>query len=553
MNMSVVRRWAPTTALVLILIGGTGLRLYHTSFAQNVDEPNIIKRAVRVADGHWHIRWYNWPAQSLIHLDGVVFRIAQLHPNTPPYQENPKFYAIIAHGVTTFFALITLVLIFFIGRSLRSPWTGVLATLFLSVSYLHVLHSRFATPDVPMTAAFMALILIALSLMKQPCGTSRRVLWLYAAAGAIAGFAIATKYTGLLGLFPIAVAHFWRFGAQHQWKWRTMGQHSLHLFNLPLLAFFIALVVSHIIWNPFAFADWELMKRSLFFESSTERLGFDWGERGSPIINNGRYYLLSLLSWNGSLITLTAYATMLYGLVRIRTTQWRAFSLIPLFFFCTLGGLAVLALHWSRWAIPFTPLIAIAAAVGMSAAFAWLRAHVREQWRWVVTASAGCFIVVAVIPQLLLSVVQAVLYQFPTSMDSMEHLIRTTLPVGSVIAADTYHLRPGPDYTVKERRVELYDTLPSVLKENGFTHVIVKPTRLTYAKKQPNVYPQILTFFDALNVEETFVGSVGPSTDAVLTYKRDWSVYQWLWRQRGNLPEQLFVKSFRTRFNVYAL
>lgn len=547
------KQWAPVVALVFILIGGTGLRLYHTSFAQNVDEPNIIKRAVRVADGRWHIRWYNWPAQSLIHLDGVVFRIAQIHPTAPTYQEDPKFYAVIAHGVTAFFALITLILVFFIGRELRSAWTGVLATLFLSISYLHILHSRFATPDVPMTAAFMALILIALSLIKQPIGLSRRVLWLYATAGAIAGFAIATKYTGLLGFVPIAVAHLWRFGEQHQWNWKTMAQRALHLFNLPLLMFFIALVISHIIWNPFAFVDWELIKRSLLFESSTGRLGFDWGGRGSPIINNGRYYLLSLLSWNGSFITLVGYATMLYGLARSRTTKWRSFSLIPLFFVCTLSGLAALALHWSRWAIPFTPFIAIAAAVGISTASSWIRAHVREQWRWIVTVSAGCFIVVAIIPQLLLSVVQAVLYQFPTSMDAMEHLILTTLPAGSVIAADTYHLRPGPDYRVKERRVELYDTPPSVLKENGFTHVIVKPTRLTYAKKQPDVYPHILAFFDELNMEETFVGSVGPSADVVLTYKRDWSVYQWLWRQRDNLPEQLFVKSFRTRFNVYAL
>lgn len=559
------KRWIaymPWVVFSLIVIGAAGLRLYNIQYITHVDEPNIIKRAAAFADGQWHIKWYNWPAQSLIRLDGVVFKAAhgiqqlrQVHePITvmEQYQITPIFFKVIARCVSIFFAMLTLFFVFQILSLVRSRWVGVLGSAMLAVGYLHTLHSRFATPDVPMTAALMANIWIAIVLMQNRTLTKKKRLLLYTIAGAVFGFAFATKYTGLIVAVPLVYAHLWVYGSDHHWKPRVLVRNCLTLFTLPVLVAIIAFIVTHTAFNPFAIQDRHQIMQNVLFESSNNRLGADWGGRGNAFQRNFSYYFWALLSWNGSVVTIVGYATMLFALIRIRRKEYSWMSVISFCFVLTLLGLSVLTLHWSRWAVPFTPLIAVASAVGFADLYRWFSGRWNPQRRWI-AAVFGIIYVLMLAPQLLLNIVQGYYYHLPTTTDRMITAIQKQVPPGAVIVADTYTLSSGKEYQITQPRVKMYKTLPRQMKEQGVTHVVVKPSRFAYAKKQPDRYHETIAFFEELNTTATLLANIGPTADPILSHKRDWGVYRWLWEHRHRPADLWQTKSSSLRLKLYAL
>ncbi|OYW05334.1 MAG: hypothetical protein B7Z61_06550 [Acidobacteria bacterium 37-71-11] len=94
----------------------------------------------------------------------------------------------------------TVLLLVLLGRRLYGARTGLLAGALLAGTVLHVQNSHFATNDVPLTF----LVLLALTLMVEIVERGRPAA--YAAAGAAIGLAVATKFSALPLLLPLAVA-----------------------------------------------------------------------------------------------------------------------------------------------------------------------------------------------------------------------------------------------------------------------------------------------------------------------------------------------------------
>jgi len=94
----------------------------------------------------------------------------------------------------------TVLLLVLLGRRLYGARTGLLAGALLAATVLHVQNSHFATNDVPLTF----LVLLALTLMVEIVERGRPAA--YAAAGAAIGLAVATKFSALPLLLPLAVA-----------------------------------------------------------------------------------------------------------------------------------------------------------------------------------------------------------------------------------------------------------------------------------------------------------------------------------------------------------
>ncbi|MBI2410355.1 MAG: glycosyltransferase family 39 protein [Candidatus Kerfeldbacteria bacterium] len=521
-------------ALVVILFGAAWLRLYDIAEVKNVDEPNIIHRAVSVANGQMHIHWYNWPGQSLIRIDGVVFKMVQMtravsnsdwrQPMTVLYQEQKNYFETIAHIVTVLFGLISITLVFFIAERLYSSFAGTLAALFLSVSYLHVRHSRFATPDVPMTTALLANILIALLLWNEQ--RAKRVQLLYLLAGIVVGFAIATKYTGALALIPIIFVHIIRFFEQYHWQWKKIIRSSWRLINLPVLLFFLGALAMHTVLNPFFFVDIQAILKQLLYEAQPIRMGVDWSGQKYIFLKNLLFYLRGPFAWSGTAITGIAYTTILYSLWRFHRTRWRPFTVLSIFFVMTLVGLSSLGLHWSRWAVPFSPLIAIAAGVGIAAIVVKIQQRCRQQF--LVASITTFFLVMIIFPQALVSFVAVHSFEDQSTSRQMGKYIRQHLPTGSTIVADTYYLETGKDYRLETPRMKLYARLPEDYRQQGVDYLVIKTQRHSYARKQPELYPEILTFFDQLDYSAKKIVRVVPTDDSLLNHKRDIGVYTWL-------------------------
>jgi len=104
---------------------------------------------------------------------------------------------------SAFWGTISIPMLFFLGRRLYGPATGIIAALFLSVTVIHIQMSHFFTPDVTLVFFLMATMYFSAGLMKA--GKIRD----YLCAGIAAGIGVASKYWAP-AVVPLIVAHIIR-------------------------------------------------------------------------------------------------------------------------------------------------------------------------------------------------------------------------------------------------------------------------------------------------------------------------------------------------------
>lgn len=177
--------------------------------------------------------------------------------------------------------------------------------------------------------------------------------------------------------------------------------------------------------------------------------------------------------------------------------------------------------------MPFSPLIAVAAAVGCFEIFNMLR-------KCKVPHTAAVVIITIVVtavtfPPVLLSYsVGRETARSVSTAQVMSDYIRAHIPPGSRIVSDTYYLKLSKAYRLSEPRILLYvETLQSY-RDRGVQYVVVKPIRKAYAAQQPEKYAAIIAFFEELNTSATKVTTVTKKSKTILDHKRDDKLYHWL-------------------------
>ncbi len=532
--------------LILIVVLGIAIRCYHLDLITNVDEPNIIKRAVLVADGQLHVPWYNWPAQSLIRLNGLDFAIIKTGWNlihdqslsaSQLYADHRQLFITAAHALTVSFGGAAIILIYWIGKLLQSHRAGILAAGFLSINYLHSLHSRFATPDVPMTTLLLGMMVVALLLYRSwkhdaTAVYQQRSRRYHLIAGLIWGFTIATKYTGLLVIIPIGVVWLlqWWDASQgmqlRQWPrllWNELWQRRL-------LWLLLGAVIMHTIWNPFAWVDYQHIIKSVLFESKSQRLGVDWAGRDWVMLRNLWYYLHGSGAWNGLILSLIGWTAMLISAWKWKRPPYQPVLVISLSYLAFLIGLSSLGLHWSRWSLPLTPLIIISAAIGADRCWQWISPQLRLRWQhWIVGGISGLLLVMMIIPPVSLSILTGVSAAQPTTPQLAVQYITTHIPHGSKIATSTWPLPGGHrHWSLHEYSQDLYDTTVEQYAASGVHYLIVQPKDYEAAKRQPNSYPEIIDFFHDLPQHYRQIKDIQKTHDTLLGHKREDRFYRWI-------------------------
>lgn len=109
---------------------------------------------------------------------------------------------VICRSLSALMGTLTVFIVYLIGRKIDGRKTGIFAALFLAVTMGFVNIAHFAIPEA--TVTFLATLTILFCAYAADTGK----LKYYLLAGACAGFAIATKYTVYLLVFPIFTAFF---------------------------------------------------------------------------------------------------------------------------------------------------------------------------------------------------------------------------------------------------------------------------------------------------------------------------------------------------------
>jgi hypothetical protein len=366
-----------------VLLVALALRLNGLNFGlpslNDPDELMFEMGAIRMLTGPTlNPGWFGHPATTTIYLlavlDVLVFAggwafgawqtpeaFAQAIYFDPSIMILPGRLAMVA------FALWCIWLTWRLGTELAGTRVGILAAAVLAVNPVHIAYSQIVRSDM-MAVCFMLLVMLAS--LRVARGGGRRDLVL----GAVwLGLAIVTKWPFALSGLAMAGALALRVRAGEE----SAARAARRLIGFGLLAGSFGLLVS-----PFIVLDYPTLLLNLAGEAQPHHLG----ATGGPPLANAWWYLSGPILASLGLAGALAAAPGLILLARRREALAILLPLMGVFFVL----FSFQRLIWERWALPLTPVLSIAAALGL----VWIfRAVSRNMGR---KASAALAVVLAV-------------------------------------------------------------------------------------------------------------------------------------------------------------
>lgn len=288
------RRAARYAILVILLVAAgarfSGLKGSGYPYSFYGDEVNNIERSVRFHDPQvgfdLNPHWFNKPALGYYIYFGE-FGFYYLHGRyIAGWWDSPRAFALefidpatrggfylIARTSNILFALLTIFFLYRASRRFYCRETSVIAAAVLALVDGHVAWSQVAKQDVPATA----LAVIALGFVVKVARKGRHRDYLL--SGLAAGLGTALKYTPVVVLLPLFLAH----------RLVGHGRQSRWLFVAGL-----SLVAGFFVGSPFNFLDgtWAGGNLTALGEHALQMLGFGAGE-----VDPGRDSILMQLAW----------------------------------------------------------------------------------------------------------------------------------------------------------------------------------------------------------------------------------------------------------------
>lgn len=341
--------------LLAILAVAAYLRLKGVSWGlpyayQNPDEKVVLARAFRIARGHPNPEFFYYPSMLFYLIGTVTWAVSKfwgphgatlISPVT--FVTNPTPYYLIGRDVVAACGVVSVYLVYRLGREAFSRPVGLLAALFVAVEPLHVRYSHVAVTDVP--ASMFGLLALLLFLRAARLRSARTLLF-----GALAaGLATGTKYNLGMLIVPgvIACWYVYRDGSPGQ-RARALAVRALRRVAAPMA---LAFVVS----TPFAVLDPLHFLGDFYRQNQIVANGW----LGFENIHNGYWYNLSVNLLGSLGVVLLALG--LAGIVLALTKRTRAdLILVP---YVLVYYLYVSSWHelMDRYLLPIVPLLIVLA------------------------------------------------------------------------------------------------------------------------------------------------------------------------------------------------
>jgi hypothetical protein len=344
-----------STALTVIILGGAVTRLVGGSWGLplelHTDEWVIVHGAIDMAQRHsFEPPYYFRPDHVEMQLSNLAYLAYSylFHGASPQslHAADPAPFILISRTITACFGVAMIVVAYLIGARFTRA-IGVLAAFFVAFYPPFVENSHFATPDVPLTFAFMIVILACMRYLTSPSWGNL----LLASLGV--SVAIAIKYPGALGAIMIAITVI--VGGVRARAWGRVLVHG---------AAAVAAVIGFLfVISPVLFTNAHVVVSNLTAEAGDTHLGAD----GLGWAGNMRFYAAGFAT-SGGIILLVCFALGVLWSIRLRLLQsvplwsgaifWVVLSHVPL--------------HWDRWALPMDVTPLLLAPIGAYYSFRYL-------------------------------------------------------------------------------------------------------------------------------------------------------------------------------------
>lgn len=340
--------------LSIIIIFASIFRYYgianNLPYAIDIDEPLIMDKAVEVADGkldHGVILRGSLP----IYVNGFGIKLLTLlnpavlkgHKSiTDAYKIDFTYFYLIGRYISAFYAVLEILILFFLGRLLFGITVGLLASFFLSISSLSIQYSHLITPDTALSATLLLSVLITILAFYR----NSHKLFLLSAF--ISGITLAQKFTAIIYL-PIFLM---LLISSRLFKGYNLDYKVLLLAKTLLLIFF-----AYRLSYPYFYSFDSVIEQYLFEFRTTNFEDLVINDIG--LIGRIREYIFRYLHFGtGSFILLfSSFGIILSILKKSINTIF-----LSLFLLIFLIEISLPLSHHDRWVLPLTSFISLYAA-----------------------------------------------------------------------------------------------------------------------------------------------------------------------------------------------
>jgi 4-amino-4-deoxy-L-arabinose transferase-like glycosyltransferase len=416
-------------AIVVILLVAVAVRVYGVGWGL----PHVYEEArpLKIAWQMWgwgpdqsfdlNPHFFNYPSLSIyVQMGGQAalyagMRAARAVGSTEEfrvrYHTDPSPFYLWGRLLNVLFGVLTILMVYRLAPAggAGGRTVALAASLLLALNLFHTVRTQMIEVDVPLTFFVVLTLALLSSAVKNPS------LARFALAGAAAGLAAATKYTGAVLLVPIAAAY---------WLSRRSGGGPPGWSRLVLAAAMLA--VTFLLASPFVALDFSAFWADFAAERSHMRLGH-FGVGGQPA---WLYYTIALGS---RLVGWPALIMAAVGLVVSAFIKRQRWSIVIAAFAVPYAvAISSWAMMADRYALPLVPLLLLYAVVGVRFAVDLLPHAPR--WRAGATAAA----IVLLAAPMAWSLPRHVERYEPDSRTRCLAWLERHVPAGSFVVSEAY-------------------------------------------------------------------------------------------------------------------
>jgi 4-amino-4-deoxy-L-arabinose transferase-like glycosyltransferase len=472
------------SALLVVILGSSlGLRVWGSGYGlpaymrYHPDEHALVERAAAVLwTGDWNLGRFNYPPfyaylQTGAYAAYFLWGAAQGQWNEVLPFTLPQYYQV-GRLLTALFGTLTVLVSYLMGKRIGTRRTGLLAAALLGGSYLHVIHSHYATFDV------MLGFLVAMTLLFSDLIYTRGDAQWYLLGGLFAGLAGATKYNGAVAVIMPLVAHVL---ATSWGEWGWIDRKLFATIGGFLLGFFGG--------NPFALGHLTEFLNGLavvLHHYGTEQPGFE----GTA---NWRWYLRVFLT-SADAIWFAAGSVGLAGLVWRKRARGLLIVSFPVAYYVVVSSFVV---RFERNMVPLLPFLALGSGWLLDVTADWLSRRLRRGTRLAnALAALGASLL------LILPLVASVSFDRALAQTDLRETagqwIEQNIEWGSKIAIEHYSIPfDRGDYSVEDV-IRITDHDLAWYRQQEFDILVISDGVREVLRRKPEAYAERIAAYDQL-------------------------------------------------------